>query len=98
MSLAVAVRDYMAHYRVQSIGTEVFRVIDGVQRIEDPRLVLPAMLGVAFLLMDELNLDASEIIGKAQRAHNHLKAVDIETVRAAREYIRQELVNGRFNT
>ena len=95
MSLAVSIKDFMSHYRVQSIGTEVFRVIDGVQRIEDPRLVLPAMLGAAFLIMDELNLSPEEIVGKAAKAHQHMKSVDIDTARATREYIRQELINGR---
>ena len=94
MSLAVRTKDFMAQYRVQTIGTEVFRVLDGLQRIEDKRLHLPATLGLAFILMEELNLNPSEMIAMAAKAHDHLKAVDVETMRAVREYIRQELING----
>ena len=94
MSLAVQTKDFMSHYRVQTIGTEVFRVIDGIQRIDDKRLHLPAILGLAFILMEELNLNSSELIAMAANAHEHLKAADVETMRAVREYIRQELING----
>ena len=94
MSLAVAVKDFMAHYRVQSIGTDVFRVIDGIQRITDPRRILPALLATAFLIMDELNLNPDDVIASAAKAHAHMKSVDIDTARATREYIRQEILNG----
>ena len=96
MSLAVSIRDFMSHYRVQSIGTEVFRVIDGVQRIDNPVVILPAMLGAALLIMDELNLDPNEMISKAVKAHAHMKDVDIDTARATREYIRKEITGARF--
>jgi len=93
MSLAVRTKDFMNHYRVQTLGTEMFRVIDGIQRIDDKRKHLPAILGVALILMDELNLEPSDLIAKAVNAHNNLKLVDVETTRAMREYIRQELLN-----
>jgi len=95
MSLAVATKEYMAHHRVQQMGTSIFLMIDGAQRIEDPRQVLPALLATALFLMDELNLNTSETIAAMVNSYNHLKDTDIDTLRATREYIRQELINGR---
>lgn len=85
-----ALNDYMQHFRASELGVDMYRVINGIQNIEDRRHRVLAPLMVSLLELD-VTVGIEKGLIAALNALKDMRLQEADEFKALRDFIAQEV-------